>query len=83
MPLEYWKISIVKQEKRNFWSPMKLMYVNLKCNLMKDAEKDLQKKELITLLEFNQLTFWNNFIFVLYNIPEEYTIKKIVIIEKS
>jgi len=33
------------------------MYVNLKCNLMKDAEKDLQKKELITLLEFNQLTF--------------------------
>ena len=30
---------------------MKLMYVNLKYNLMKDAEKDLQKKELTTLLD--------------------------------
>jgi len=33
------------------------MYVNLKYNLMKDTEKDLQKKELAALLEFNQLTF--------------------------
>ena len=30
---------------------MKLMYVNLKYNLMKDAEKDLQKKELTALLD--------------------------------
>ncbi len=29
---------------------MKLMYVNLKYNLMKEAEKDLQKKELAALL---------------------------------
>jgi len=27
------------------------MYLNLKYNLIKDAEKDLQKKELITLLD--------------------------------
>ena len=30
---------------------MKLMYVNLRYNLMKDAEKDLQKKELTALLD--------------------------------
>jgi len=30
---------------------MKLMYVNLKYNLMKEAEKDLQKKELTALLD--------------------------------
>ena len=30
---------------------MKLMYVNLKYSLMKEAEKDLQKKELTSLLD--------------------------------
>ena len=30
---------------------MKLMYVNLKYSIMKDAEKNLQKKELIALLD--------------------------------
>jgi len=30
---------------------MKLMYVNLKYNLMKETEKDSQKKELTALLD--------------------------------
>jgi len=46
---------------------MRLMYVNLKYNLMKDAEKDLQKKELTALLDDLKYKILNCLSFLNYN----------------